>query len=212
MNKKVIPLEQIERAERTLIAIKPESIQRHLIGDFISKFEKRGLKLIAAKLIAPTKEQVSAHYPDDDSWYIPTGTKTYESYKAKGIDPGMEPVELAKIIRERLIDHFTNRPLFLMVWEGPHAVALGRKTAGSTNPLAADIGSIRGDYSFESYDLADNMSRAVHTLVHASGSPEEAEKEIKIWFRPEEIVNYDLVIESVFYTSDWGRVRKIDNK
>ena len=194
--------------EKTLIAIKPESIQRHLIGEFITKFEKRGLKLVAAKLIIPTKEQVSTHYPDDEAWYVPTGTKTYESYKARGIDPGKTPIELAKIVRARLIDHFTDRPLFLMIWEGPHAVALGRKTAGSTNPLTADIGSIRGDYSFESYEFADDVERAVFTLVHASGTPEEAEHEIKIWFKPEEILNYDLAAESVFYSKDWGRARK----
>lgn len=192
--------------ERTLIFIKPESIQRHLIGEFITKFERRGLKLTACKLIAPTKEMVAKHYPDDDAWYIPTGTKTFESYKAKGIDPKKTPKELAMIVRERLLDHFTDRPLFLMVWEGPHAVALGRKTAGSTNPLAADIGSIRGDYSFESYDLADGLERATHTLVHASGTPEEAENEIKLWFSPEEILDYDLALESVFYDKNWGRV------
>ncbi len=196
------------KRERTLIAIKPESIQRHLIGEFISKFERRGLKMVAAKLIVPTKEQVATHYPDDNAWYIPTGTKTLESYKAKGIDPGMGPIELAKIVRKRLIDHFTDRPLFLMIWEGPHAAALGRKTAGSTNPLAADIGSIRGDYSMESYDLADNIERAVHTLIHASGNAEEAETEIKLWFKPEEIFDYELVTESVFYTPDWGKVKK----
>lgn len=193
------------RKERTLIAIKPESIQRHLIGEFITKFEKRGLKLVAAKLIAPTEEQIGAHYPDDDSWYIPTGTKTLEGYKARGIDPGKTPKELAQIVRQRLLDHFVGRPLFLMVWEGPHAAALGRKTAGSTNPLAADIGSIRGDYSFESYEFADETERAVHTLVHASGTAEEAEKEIKLWFKPEEIIDYPLVMESVFYSQDWGR-------
>jgi len=212
MDKKVIPLGNVNRTERTLIAIKPESIQRHLIGEFITKFEKRGLKLVASKLIAPTREQVSAHYPDDDSWYIPTGTKTYDSYKERGIDPGVGPKELAMIIRERLLDHFTDRPLFLMIWEGPHAVALGRKTAGSTNPLVADIGSIRGDYSFESYDFADNMARAVYTMVHASGSPEEAQKEIDIWFKPEEIIDYDLVMETVFFAKDWGRSRNRSSK
>lgn len=196
------------RRERTLIAIKPESIQRHLIGEFISKFEKRGLKLIAAKLIVPTKEQIETHYPDDESWYIPTGTKAYEGYKARGIDPKMTPIELAKKVRRQLVDHFTDRPIFFLIWEGPHAVALGRKTAGATNPLSADIGSIRGDYSFESYELADNTERAIHTLIHASGTPEEAEKEIKIWFKTEEILDYDMATESVFYTNDWGKIRK----
>lgn len=193
--------------ERTLIAIKPESIQRHLIGEFIQKFERRGLKLVATKLIAPTKEQIGKHYPDDESWYVATGTKTLENYKSKGIDPGKSPIELAKKIRERLMDHLTNRPVIFMIWEGPHACALGRKTAGSTNPLVADIGSIRGDYSTESYELADDLDRVVHTLIHASGSAEEAAEEIKIWFKENEILDYDLVTETVFYQKDWGRVK-----
>lgn len=194
--------------ERTLIAVKPESIQRHLIGEFIQKFERRGLKLIAMKLIAPTKEQVGKHYPDDESWYVATGTKTLENYKSKGIDPGKSPIELAKEIRDRLIDHLTNRPVIFMVWEGPHACALGRKTAGATNPLVADIGSIRGDYSLESYELADDLGRVVHTLIHASGSAAEAAEEIKIWFKENEILDYDLVTETVFYEKEWGKIRK----
>jgi nucleoside-diphosphate kinase len=194
--------------ERTLIAIKPESIQRHLIGELINKFEKRGLKLVACKMAAPTKEQVEKHYPDDEKWLVSSGTKTWQNYKDKGIDPGMTPVELAKRTRRRLIDHLVDRPIVLMVWEGPHAVALGRKTAGATNPLVADIGSIRGDYSTESYEIADGIGRAIHTLVHASGSSDDAETEIKLWFKPEEILDYDLITEDVFYEKDWGRVRK----
>ncbi len=194
--------------ERTLVAIKPESIQRHLIGEFIQKFEHRGLKLVACKLVAPTKSQVERHYPDDEAWYVSSGTKTYNNYKEKGIDPGMTPIELAKRTRQRLVDHLTDRPLILMIWQGPHAVALGRKTAGATNPLIADIGSIRGDYSLESYELADDIERAIHTLIHASGTVLEAEEEIKIWFEKQEILDYDLVTESVFYKKDWGKVRK----
>lgn len=194
--------------ERTLIAIKPESIQRHLIGEFISKFEKRGLKMVACKMVAPSKEQVEKHYPDDEEWYLSNGTKTYENYKAKGIDPGMGPIDLAKLTRKRLVEHFTDRPVIFMIWEGPHACALGRKTAGATNPLAADIGSIRGDYSMESYELADDIGRVVHTLIHASGSALEAEREIKIWFKDDEILDYDLVTETVFYSKDWGKVKK----
>ena len=193
--------------EQTLIAIKPESIQRHLIGEFMTKFEKRGLKLVAAKLVVPTKEQIAKHYPDDEAWYVSSGTKTYNNYKERGIDPGRGPVELAKETRKRLLEHLTDRPLFLMVWEGPHAVALGRKTAGATNPLTADIGSIRGDYSIESYELADDIERAIHTLVHASGSVKEAKTEINIWFQKDEIYDYDLVTETVFYQKDWGKVK-----
>lgn len=73
--------------------------------------------------------------------------------------------------------------------------------------MVADIGSIRGDYSAESYELADGIERAIHTLVHASGSTKEAEKEIKLWFKPEEILDYGLVTEGVFYSRDWGRIK-----
>lgn len=200
-------MDQIKK-ERTVIFIKPEAVQRHLVGEFISKFEKRGLKMVACKLTVPTKERVGKHYPDKEEWYINTGTKTLEAYKAKGIDTGKTAIELAKIVRERLIEHFTDRPVLMMVWEGTHAVALGRKTAGATNCLVADIGSIRGDYSMESYDLADDRERAVHTLVHASDSIESAEKEMKLWFGQDEILDYDLVTETVFYTKDWGKVKK----
>jgi len=196
-----------EKLERTLIAIKPESIQRQLIGEFISKLEKRGLKLVGCKLVSPTKEEVEKHYPDDEEWYLSSGTKTWQNYKDKGIDPGMTPIELAKRTRKMLVDHLVGRPLLLMVWEGPHAVELGRKTAGATNPLSADIGSIRGDYSMESYELSDELGRAIHSLVHASGSRAEADAELNIWFKPNEILDYDLLIEELFYTFDWGKVK-----
>lgn len=194
--------------QRTVVFIKPESIQRHLMGEFIARFENRGLKLIACKLIAPTAEQVGRHYPDDESWLLPTGEKALKSYQEKGININASPVEIAKQIRDRLIEHFADRPLLVTVWEGPNAVALGRKTAGATNCLMADVGSIRGDYSMESYDLADALERPIHTLVHASGSVEEAEAEIKIWLSPEEILDYEMVTDSVIYSKDWGKVKR----
>jgi len=199
---------KLKNIEQTLIAIKPESIQRHLVGEFISKFERRGLKMIACKMIVPQKEQIGQHYPDNEKWYLDTGTKTLKNYEERGVKVTMGPIEIAKIVRQRLIDHFTDRPIIMMIWEGPHAIALGRKTAGATNPLIADIGSIRGDYSLESYELADDIERAAHTLVHASESQAEADREINIWFKKDEIYDYDLITENVFYTKDWGRVRE----
>lgn len=200
----------INKKERTVVFIKPESIQRLLIGEFIARFERRGLKMVACKMIAPKAEQVGKHYPDDDSWLIPTGEKAHKSYMDRGIDPGMEPKELAQRVRQDLIEHFADRPLIVTVWQGPNAVALGRKTAGATNCLLADVGSIRGDYSMESYDLADEYKRPIHTLVHASGSPEEAENEIKIWLEPSDILNYDLLTETVIYDKSWGKVKRND--
>jgi nucleoside-diphosphate kinase len=199
------------KIEQTLIIIKPEAIQRQIIGELIAKFERRGLKLVGCKLAAPTEEQIGKHYPDDEEWYKSSGQKTYDGYVARGEEPPGEPVELAKETRRRLIDHFTGRPVLLMAWEGPHAVALGRKTVGSTNPLEADIGSIRGDYSTESYELADGFERAIHTLVHASGSVKEAKDEMDIWFKEGEIVEYDFITELVSYTESWGRLEGYNN-
>jgi len=197
-----------QHTEKTVVFIKPESIQRHLMGEFINRFERRGLKMVACRLIAPTAEQVGRHYPDDEGWLIPTGEKAHKSYTDKGIDPGMGPIELARRVRERLIEHFADRPLLVTVWEGPHAVAIGRKTAGATNCMLADVGSIRGDFSMESYDLADALERPIHTLVHASGSVEEAENEIKIWLGENDVLDYDLLDETVIYSKDWGKVKR----
>lgn len=193
--------------ERTFIAIKPESVQRQLIGELISRFERRGLKMVAAKLVAPSVELIGKHYPGDDSWLIPTGTKALEGAQARGEKIDLTPRELATQIRQSLIDYYSNRPMLAMVWEGAHAVQLGRKTVGATNPLTADLGSIRGDYSQESYGLADKLGRPMQTLLHASGSVEEAETEIALWFKKDEILDYDLVVAQVMHRNDWGRVK-----
>lgn len=198
----------MEKMEKTFVAVKPDGLQRHLMGEMVSRFEKRGLKLLGAKLIAPKKEQVLQQYPDDEEWYMSLGTRTLEGYKEKGVQIDKTPIEIGKMIRDQLVDYISDRPLFAMVWAGPHAVELGRKTVGHTNPLKADIGSIRGDYSMESYWLADDMNRAIQNLVHASGSPEEAEREIKIWFNEDELLDYDLLTGEVTLGSNWGRVKR----
>ena len=202
-------MEKKFKPERTFIIIKAESIQRHLIGEFMAKFERRGLKLVACKLVAPNSELIGRHYADDENWYVTSGTKTRANYEAKGEKNLLTPIEYGKRTRDLLMESLRDRPLLAMIWEGSHAVALGRKTAGATNPLVADIGSIRGDYSTDSYEMSDETGRAIQSLVHASGSVEEAEKEIAIWFRPEEILDYEMVTETVFYSMDWGRVKKL---
>jgi len=201
-------MEKKAKIERTVIAVKPEAIQRGLIGELISKFEKRGLKMIACKMTAPGADVIGQHYADDEDWYVSSGTKTRANYEAKGEKNLLEPREYGVMTREKLLESLRDRPIIMMIWEGPHAVALGRKTAGATNPLIADIGSIRGDYSHDSYEVSDDTGRAIQTLVHASGATDEAEREIEIWFRPEEILDYDMVLEEVFYGKDWGRVKK----
>jgi len=86
-----------------------------------------------------------------------------------------------------------------MVWQGAHAVPMVRKMTGGTEPMTSDVGTIRGDFVFDSYQMSDSDSRAVRNLVHASGSVEEAEMEIKHWFAKEEIISYKLVQEGIIY-------------
>lgn len=192
--------------EKTFIAIKSESIQRSLIGEFITRFERRGLKLIACKMIVPSKEIMGQHYADDEKWYKETGEKKIKSLIEKGIETKETPKEIGVKVREALIDQFEERPLLAMVWQGAHAVALGRKTVGSTNCLTADVGSIRGDFTIDSYDLSDTLDLPVRTLVHASSNVQEAEREIKLWFNTNEIINYPLILEEVLYGKNWGKL------
>ena len=86
-----------------------------------------------------------------------------------------------------------------MVWQGAHAVAIVRKLTGGTEPLTSDVGTIRGDFVLDSYEMSDQDKRAVRNLIHASGSPEEAEKEIAHWFKPEELLAYKVLQEKILY-------------
>lgn len=200
------------RAERTFIAVKSESIQRNLVGEFISRFERRGLKLIACKMMVPTRKIVGEHYIDSEEWLVAVGEKKIKSMAEKGITVTEEPRAMGVKVREALIEQFEGRPLVAMVWQGAHAVALGRKTVGGTNCLTADIGSIRGDFSVDSYELSDALDMPVRTLVHASSDPVEAEREIGIWFKPEEVVDYPMVLDEVLYGKNWGKCEAFQEK
>jgi nucleoside-diphosphate kinase len=200
------------RNEKTFIAIKSESIQRNLIGEFISRFERRGLKLVACKMIVPTRKIVGQHYIDSEEWYASVGDKKIRSMIEKGQAVTETPREIGVRVREALIEQFEGRPLVAMVWEGAHAVELGRKTVGGTNCLTADVGSIRGDYSVDSFYLSDALDLPVRTLVHASSEPAEADREIKIWFKPEEIIDYPMVLDEVLYGKNWGKCVALKEK
>jgi nucleoside-diphosphate kinase len=186
--------------ERTFVMVKPDGVQRSLIGDIVQRFERVGLKLTGIKMLVPTPEHVEAHYTLDPSWRTVTGQKTIDSYKKKGQTPPSEdPLEVTARILENLKKYMTAGPVVAMVWQGAHAAELVRKIVGGTEPLSSDVGTIRGDYVLDSYKMADTDGRAVRNIIHASGSAEEAENEIKHWFKQEELVNYRLVQEQIIY-------------
>ncbi len=186
--------------ERTLVIIKPDGVQRSLIGEIIKRFERIGLKLVAMKLVLPNEEQVESHYLIDPAWKRNVGEKSIEAYKKKGIEPPTnDPEEAGQKVLDGLKKYMTSGPVVAMVLQGAHACGIVRKLVGGTEPLTSDVGTIRGDFVLDSYQMADTDGRAVRNLIHASGNPEEAEKEIPIWFNDNEIINYRLVQESILY-------------
>jgi len=191
---------KIRQKERSLVLIKPDGIQRSLIGEIIKRYERTGLKLMALKFFIPSKEQIKSHYLVFDGWLENVGQKSIEAYIKKGIKPPYnEPKKVGLAVLKRLQDFMTAGPVIAMIWQGNEAIGIIRKITGATEPLSSDVGTIRGDFTIDSYSLADTDDRAIRNLVHASASAEEAEKEIKIWFKPNEIVKYRLIPEAILY-------------
>ena len=141
-----------EIMERTFLAVKPDGVQRHLVGEIISRYEAKGFKLVGLKLLQPTRELAEKHYA---------------VHKERPFFAG-------------LVDFITSGPLVAMVWEGDGVVASARKIIGATNPLTAELGTIRGDYGA-------NIGR---NIIHGSDAIETAQTEIALWFQTEELVDW----------------------
>ena len=181
--------------QKTLIIIKHDGVARGLIGQVIKRFERVGLKLVAFEFIAATKDMGLKHYPDSLKWKKKVGERTLQEYKEKGIDPKKrlgtdDPVRIGEMVKEWLVEYLSVGPVLAMVWEGPEAVSIGRKLIGDTNPSKALPGTIRGDFSWDNADLANDQMRPLYNIIHASGTVSEAEDEIKLWFEDREIFDY----------------------
>ncbi len=191
------------KKERTLVLIKPDGIQRTLIGEIIQRYERVGLKLVAMKMTVATAEHIEKHYTLDPDWRKVTGEKTIASYIKKGETPWTtDPLEVTRVVLENLKKFMTSGPVIAMVWEGAHAVEITRKLTGGTEPRTSDVGTIRGDYVIDSYVVSDTDKRGIRNLVHASGSPKEADMEIAHWFDSSELVNYRLIQDEILYDVD----------
>ncbi len=190
------------KKEKTLVLIKPDGVQRSLIGEIIKRYERTGLKLLALKIVIPTKEMAIKHYYDvgGDEWLEEVGRKARASYEKKGLEcPYKTNMENGKAVMEANAKYLSSGPVIAMIWQGNQAVALVRKITGGTEPITSDIGTIRGDFTLDTYAMADMDQRSVRNLIHASGLPEEAEQEIKIWFSEDEILKYNLVQDKILY-------------
>lgn len=185
--------------ERTFVIVKPDGVQRSLIGEILSRFERTGLKLVALKMTVLDKERIWKHYDKDDEWFLKKGTKIAEDRKAAGLSAEKEPLEYGKDIIRALEKYMTSGPVVIMVWEGSHAVDVVTKLVGETAPRTADVGTIRGDLTIDSYELASIDDRAVRNLIHCSDTPENAEKEIALWLTEDELTQYRLLNEAILY-------------
>lgn len=192
-----------DKQEKTLVIVKPDGVQRGLIGEVIKRYEQCGLKLVALKMLIATEELALAHYSTDPEWAFKTGTKALEAAKARNQDLGTDdPIVYAEGIRSTLKKFMSSGPVVVMIWQGMNAVGVVHKITGSTEPLSSVPGTIRGDYTIDSYSAADKDKRSVRNIIHSSGSVSEAELEIKVWFKPEEILNYRLVAEEIIYDAN----------
>ncbi|MDE0243126.1 MAG: nucleoside-diphosphate kinase [Candidatus Kaiserbacteria bacterium] len=185
------------RRQRTLVILKPDSIQRALVGEIIRRFERVGLKLTALKMVVADADMVEQHYLAEPTWREQVGKKILEN--KGGESDGKTAEELGDAVLQQLKRFMTAGPIIVMILEGAGAVPLVRKLVGSTEPLSSDVGTIRGDFVLDSYQLADGSGRAIRNAIHASGTPEEAEREIAIWFTSDEIVSYQTVYEHILY-------------
>ncbi|RJP47641.1 MAG: nucleoside-diphosphate kinase [Anaerolineaceae bacterium] len=141
-----------DSVERTLVLVKPDGVQRGLIGEVISRLERRGLRMVAAKFMAVSQELAETHYA------IHKGKPFYDG----------------------LISYITSAPVMAMVWEGPQAVAAVRQTMGATKPVEAAPGTLRHDFALE----------VGRNLTHASDSVENGAKEVELWFKKSELVEW----------------------
>lgn len=185
--------------ERTLLLIKPDGVQRAIIGKVITRFEDAGFKIVAIKMVHPDKKLAGRHYIADKEWFEATGGRTLQAYREKGIILKETAVEVATRIRNYLIDFLSGGPVIAIVIEGNDAISITRKIVGATEPKRADPSTIRGALSSDSYELSDRGKRPLKNVVHASEDKKTAEREIAVWFRPKELVKYSRADEDALY-------------
>jgi nucleoside-diphosphate kinase len=179
---------EFKSIEKTFLMIKPDGVKRGLVGEIMNRLERIGLKMVAARMIMATREQARKNYPGTDDWLLKMAEKTMNNYKndtaAVKKDLGTaDLLEIGNLVYDGLVNYLTEGPIILTVWEGNHAVDVVRKLVGKTDPVTADVGSIRGDFGFDTPQLAVQAGRIVFkTLVHCSDAPEEAKREIQHWF------------------------------
>lgn len=189
--------------QRSLVLLKPDAVKRGIVGEVLHRFERSGLKMVAAKMIQADENLARSHYPNSTEWKQKVGQRTIEDCEKYGIDlmanmGTTDPVEVGDIVKKWNMDFLMSGPVLAIVFEGVNAIERVRSLVGDTVPVRAAAGTIRGDFSLDSAIAANRRNRTIFNLIHASGSVAEAEVEIGLWFKPEEIVSYRRVHEDLY--------------
>jgi nucleoside-diphosphate kinase len=192
------------KQEKTLVLVKPDGVKRGLTGEVVQRIERRGLKIIAMKMMLATPEHATKHLPTNDEWVERLGNKTLKTFAEYNIDPILaqgtsNPKEIGTMVKKALVEYLSSGPVVAMVVQGIHAIDMVRKLAGHTLPVFAEMGTIRGDFSVDSPSVANVERRAIHNIMHASETQEEAANEIGLWFKPEEIHSYKRAEEDIMF-------------
>lgn len=189
--------------ERSLVLMKPDAVQRGVVGEILHRFERAGLKMIGVKLVHADAELARLHYPDSEKWKKKVGENTIKDCETYGIDVmenmGTEdPIEIGAIVKKWNEEFLSMGPVLAIAFEGVHAIDRIRAIVGPTIPVLAPAGTVRGDFSLDSAIFANIKSRTVYNLVHASGSVSEAKEEIALWFKEDELFEYRRVHEDLY--------------
>lgn len=194
------------KKEKTFVILKPDAVQRGLMGEIIHRFERVGLKVVAMKMIMATEDQCWQHYNKDDAWYTKTGNRIIENRKAQNKTIDKEPIEYGKDVVRGLVKYMTCSPIVSLVLEGNSSRAVVKRLVGGTEPITADTGTIRGDLTLDSYYLCDaDDGRAVRNLIHCTDPADgegEADREIAVWFTEDEIIKWISIQEKMLYDVD----------
>ena len=161
--------------ERTLILLKPDAIQRGIVGEIVTRFERVGLKMVGIKMMSPSKEHYHDHYETISGMITRRGQKAFDV----------------------TLDFMLVGPVIAIVLEGVQAVSEVRKMVGTTEPKEAHPGTIRGDYAHISFAHADEVNSGIPNLIHASGDSSEAVQEVNHWFSEGELFDYKQAYESL---------------
>ena len=187
------------KKERSFVIVKPDGVQRGLVGEITRRFENTGLKLVYMNLELLDEKKLWEHYGKDDAWFTRKGQGIADDRAKAGMPVEKEPIEYGKDIIRALVKFMTCGPVVVMVYEGNQAVAVVKKLVGGTEPATSDVGTIRGDLTLDSYAISAIDDRAVRNLIHCSDAPEEAEREIKLWLSEKNLISYRLVSEQILY-------------